>query len=281
MKYPTDFKRSLANRLPDDVIEIIVSYLVRDKNTKKTFTDNGFSTINGVPAWRDYERSLWFNRDYNYLKNGGKTSIEIIKDVSNLEDDHIAERVMLQAEFARNEKIYKAMNFHTMYQYDALKLMRRKKINDFYEAVRNIHIFLIKVNDYREHNKIATVFLLEQKDEKLNREAVEFNEIYRSVEDKIKWQGVIYTKSGDVNDLMKCVEMREGYEEKKIQMEHSKERNIYQQLITKRAKRGKNLPLWKPLMLIKTDEKKYGFNVYVLGVMTKGIYSNLHLKSLD
>jgi hypothetical protein len=123
--------------------------------------------------------------------------------------------------------------------------------------------------------------LLEQKEERLNNEAVEFNRIYRSVEEKIRWQGVIYTKSGDINDLMKSVEMREGYEEKEQQMIHSKERNIYQQLITKRAKRGRHLPLWKPLMLIKTDEKKYGFNVYVLGVMTKGIYSNLHLKSLD
>ena len=157
------------------------------------------------------------------------------------------------------------MNFHAIYHWKNEKPTREKKITDFFELVRNIHLFLIKVDNYRKLNKEATIFLLEQKGDKLEDDKFNKRSTFNKIGGDIRNQTYEYEKTGKIEDLMKCVEIRTGYEEKQEIMKKAIARHEYNTLIIKRAKKGKNqLPLWKPLMLM--DGGQAGFS---LGVMKK------------
>jgi hypothetical protein len=266
MKYPTNFRRSLANRLPEDIINNIVSYLLQADDRFKTSKDTGYSYVDGVGAMREYERKFNFPRDYD-IKFNNKTTTGIIihKGVSDIEDDYREERKYLVCEFNEMSKIYTAMIFHNCYSWKNEKPTREKKITDFFELVRNVHLFLIKVDNYRALNKQATIFLLEQKGDKLEDDKFEKRSRFNKIGMDIRNQTYEYEKSGKIEDLMKCVEIRMGYEEKQEIMKKAIARHEYNTLILKRAKKGKNqLPLWRPLKLM--DGGQAGFS---LGVMKK------------
>ena len=162
------------------------------------------------------------------------------------------------------------MNFHNLYNWKSEKPAREKKITDFYELVRNIHLFLIKVDNYRLKNKQATVFLLEQKGDKLEDDKFEKRSTFNRVGTDLRNQTFKYEQSGNIEDLMKCVEIRMGYEEKQEIMKKAVARHEYNTLLFKRAKKGKNqLPLWKKMMMLE-DEKNGG---YKLVVFNKNILS--------
>lgn len=259
MKYPTDFKRPLANRLPDDIVKNIVSYLLQAEDTEVKFIDNGWRTVDGVGGYGDYERVVKFKKDFDFRIEG----IAIHKEIDDIENDWRDEMTVKMGHFRQYEKLYPAMNFHKIYTYKTNKIGREKKINDFYDAVRKVHLFLNKVINYRAMNKIATVYKLEQKGDKLEDVKFEARSAFNKVGQDIRQQAYEYEKSGKIEDLMKCVEIRTGYEEKNEKMTNAIRRHEYNTLILKRAKKGKNqLPLWRPLMLM--DGGNAGFSLAVM-----------------